>query len=439
MCFLAFISYVVATYVYPGELFPVLQPYRLTLWIGLFALVTVFFKRLARTTLPMPLQLQCLLAFVATIAVSAVVVDHWFGGALIALEDFAPSLLMFVLALWNIESFRHLRIICTVVVLLSLALSIQGIAAYHFGYKTDRLLFAETVDPDDNAPVNPENRILRIRGLGIMNDPNDLALGLVSALPLVSLAWRRRRFVWNVSVVMIPLAILLYGIFLTHSRGAVLSVLLVVLSGMSSRMGRMRGLVVTVIVAVGLTTLNFSAGRSFSSGEESAAGRVAAWSEGLQMLKESPLFGVGYHEFIEHNSITAHNSFVLCFAELGLVGYFFWIALLATSIIDLNGVCGTDSGCSEESWHLLFIKWGKALRLSLIGLLAAAFFLSRTYVITLYLVLGVCTALAVMARTAGKLGALPPPIRLTRLISAWELGSIAFMYVFIRLNGAFIH
>ena len=33
---------------------------------------------------------------------------------------------------------------------------------------------------------------------------------------------------------------------------------------------------------------------------------------------------------------TAHNSFVLCLAELGLVGTTLWVALLVTSITSLN-------------------------------------------------------------------------------------------------------
>ena len=60
--------------------------------------------------------------------------------------------------------------------------------------------------------------------------------------------------------------------------------------------------------------------------DESNAGRLDAWSAGLGMFRQQPFFGVGYNMFTDHNEITAHNSFVLCFAELGLFGYFIWLA-----------------------------------------------------------------------------------------------------------------
>ena len=59
-------------------------------------------------------------------------------------------------------------------------------------------------------------------------------------------------------------------------------------------------------------------GRAISSKEQSAAERIEAWSVGLELLKWRPLFGAGYGNFTDHHHLTAHNSFVLCFAELGL-------------------------------------------------------------------------------------------------------------------------
>jgi hypothetical protein len=43
-----------------------------------------------------------------------------------------------------------------------------------------------------------------------------------------------------------------------------------------------------------------------------------------------PVFGVSYNSFTDHHERTTHNSFVLCFAELGLLGYFTWLALVVT-------------------------------------------------------------------------------------------------------------
>ena len=66
--------------------------------------------------------------------------------------------------------------------------------------------------------------------------------------------------------------------------------------------------------------------------EASAQGRVDAWYEGIQLLTEHPVFGVGWGMFSDYNfGLTAHNSVVLAMAELGLVGYTFWLALVGLS------------------------------------------------------------------------------------------------------------
>jgi hypothetical protein len=44
------------------------------------------------------------------------------------------------------------------------------------------------------------------------------------------------------------------------------------------------------------------------------------------------LFGVGIGGFTDAFGITAHNSVVICAAEIGVVGLFFWVLLLFTTI-----------------------------------------------------------------------------------------------------------
>ena len=54
------------------------------------------------------------------------------------------------------------------------------------------------------------------------------------------------------------------------------------------------------------------------------------------MLKANPLFGVGwglFRDFTEEN-IVGHNSFAHCWGELGMFGYFFWLALVIASFKD---------------------------------------------------------------------------------------------------------
>jgi putative inorganic carbon (hco3(-)) transporter len=137
-----------------------------------------------------------------------------------------------------------------------------------------------------------------------------------------------------------------------------------------------------VVAVVG----NMAAGRGFSSKERSAEERIEAWTVGIQLLRERPLTGAGYGNFTDHNPLTAHNSFVLCFAELGLIGYFVWLGLIVLTYKGLSAVVERLPQDSEER------KMAGLLRSALVGFLACAWFLSRTYAPGLYFALAMCVA-----------------------------------------------
>ena len=197
--------------------------------------------------------------------------------------------------------------------------------------------------------------------------------------------------------------------------------------------------------------LAFTGGRGISAAD--GADRLAAWASGLEMFKSAPLLGVGFGRFTDLNDITAHNSFVLCLAELGLVGSTLWIALLVTTLLGLNqriadadsepGECepgeilseaiavraaaGTfhemesksqDSRASEsgeiaiagetelhlepESLRIPARRWAIALRMSLVAFLITGWFLSRSYRMPMYLALGLATATLNFAPSPGE-------------------------------------
>src|SRR5690606_13952047 len=128
--------------------------------------------------------------------------------------------------------------------------------------------------------------------------------------------------------VWLPAAILLYALWLTRSRGGMLGLSVVLAYSMLQRTGPVRAGIAVAAFAMAVIATGATGGRGYSAGEASAGGRIDAWSEGLTMLGNHPVFGVGYGNFGEHHDYTAHNSFVLAFSELGLVGYLFWLALL---------------------------------------------------------------------------------------------------------------
>jgi hypothetical protein len=149
------------------------------------------------------------------------------------------------------------------------------------------------------------------------------------------------------------------------------------------------------------------------------------------MLKKSPFFGVGYRVFTDHHELTAHNSFVLCFAETGMVGYFFWLGLLVAAGRDLAilaGLSASDPAQAEVR------RCARTVRLAFYTFLTTAWFLSRTYIPTLYLLVAMGVGLREIAHRNGW-AQLPGFDRkwLTTTVFL-EVISVAVVYLTVRLR-----
>jgi O-antigen ligase len=144
---------------------------------------------------------------------------------------------------------------------------------------------------------------------------------------------------------------------------------------------------------------------TIDASEESALGRIEAWYEGINMLLSNPVFGVGFENFTEHNSLTAHNSFVLVFAETGLIGYYFWLSFIGTTFGMLVKIlCSSRKNIISDSVENSLDLWKEyqqvawTLFLSITGYIISAFFLSRSYNIYLYILFGLVAGFHIAVR-----------------------------------------
>jgi O-Antigen ligase len=441
--FAFFLLYLVVSYINPADIFPVLAPYRVAFSLGLIGLFFAVGSCVRRSGAPFRnVQIWMLIGLTLTMSLSRMLADHWLGAPVAVIGRFGSSLTMFVVTICAIDSLRKIRITAICIVLLSMVLLLQGAAAYHFGYHANMFLFdpekrteylasADADDPDYD-PDSDEGSAVRIRGLGFLHDPNDLALGFVLAMPLLGCLWKSRAVLRNFLLVLAPLSLFVYGVFLTHSRGGSVAILFTALL-FAWRFGKMRSIALVLVLTAGIVAMNFSGGRSISTADDSAEGRIASWSEGLQMLKAQPLLGVGYALFLEHHTLTAHNSFVLCFAETGIIGYFFWLGMIVTLFFQLQGLSRMQRERPEQNAREIG-KWASILKLSMVAFLTGAFFLSRTFIPLLYLVMALATALVLIAQEEGYAVELPSFPRMSTIILAYELASILFIYILVRFN-----
>lgn len=338
-------------------------------------------------------QYGLMVALVCCISISTLTGMRWFGGVMSAFLDFLPVVIFFFVAASALDSPRRLRIMFLVFGVVSTIIAWHGIdqAANEIGWS--------------GALLNNG----RITYIGFLNDPNDLAMAVLMAIPMVLSFVHGWRSPVSSAIALTAASILSYAVFLTDSRGGMLTALAMLAIYSIGRFGWRKSLLVAPIllaVAVAFAPARFS---DISPDEESAEGRVEAWYSGFQMLREYPLFGVGKGGFVEHHVRTAHNSYVLALAELGLVGFFVWLSLIAISAAMLFRLGrmpppeNTDASLQAE-WHE-HRRLGLILIYSFVACLSASFFLSRSYVVILYLVLAMIVGLYQSARR--RFGGLP--------------------------------
>ncbi len=175
----------------------------------------------------------------------------------------------------------------------------------------------------------------------IFSDPNDLGLYFVSVLPMAFYLSKRGGLLGLAKLFWLAgAALLLYGVYLTNSRGALLAVALMAGVWLWLR----RGLVIAALFGgIGLAAMMALPSRlqELDASEESAAGRVDAWYEGLQMFQEQPVFGVGAGNFTEP-SLSDRAQFIRAGARrdrfrrytiwFAFVGYGFWMMFRCSAI-----------------------------------------------------------------------------------------------------------
>lgn len=407
-------------------------------------------------------SVQTFLLFGLIVAIAVSNVAHgWLGGVLESFRLFLPSAAVFFFLVVNATTARRLRIAALAAVAACLFVAIEGLIAYYTGYRGDTFLLLNNIySPQDDVI----GQIIRVRGAGFLSDPNDLAQILLVALPLVFLAWQTGRCVANCLFVMLPAAVILWTVYLTHSRGGLIALAAIGVMIARSKLGTAPSMVLSAVFIIGMLALDFTGGRGISAAD--GADRLEAWANGLELFKSAPLFGIGFNTFTDQYDITAHNSFVLCLAELGVLGSTLWVALLVTTTTGLNRIIGvqekiraiatpgkkrstklvvrqpllepsyaTSAGLIRNlefasgtiAWEdaarvstepveavidpatvvktaapassIVPMQWVVAIRLSLVAFMATSWFLSRSYAITLYLILGLATATVALQRS----------------------------------------
>ncbi|MDP3824318.1 MAG: O-antigen ligase family protein [Burkholderiales bacterium] len=436
--FFFLLLYIVVLYIRPQEYVPALMG---TPLVPVSLLTAFGFWLVAQPKNFEASQHRLLLGLLAMMSFS-VLLTGWVTGAIDVVTDFIPTLMLFYVTATSLDSLKRFRDFSIVLTALSTVIAIHG---------SDQ--FASELGIGWTGAKMIESRITY---LGFLGDPNDLSMAFLMTLPLtLYVAKVSGSFIVRIACYA-STGTVLYAIYLCNSRGSMLGLLAMVAFYAIQRFGWVRSVIVGPALLIPLLLLAPSRVSEISADEDSAAGRIDAWYEGFDMFRTHPLFGVGKGLFTEHHPLTAHNSFVLAIAELGTVGYFFWLSILIVSglmlarilrsaapdelpppVIDpgtygLPPVLPVVNADTTMSWADLQLA-ARALAYSMIGSLVTAFFLSRSYVVFLFLLVAMIVAVYQMARTRWPGFA---PVRATDMIGSLillDIGSIVFLWLVTRV------
>lgn len=440
LMFLFMVAYLVLVLIRPQDYPAMLESPGLPWQQIVLVLAGVSWLFSARKSFAAP-QYLLLLCFLLVLMLSKIV-NGWTGGALVQLTKFAPVVLAFVLLSNAVDTRERVVAVMAVFAVCAGVLALHGIEQSQTGMGWTGVGMSQET---------------RIQYVGIFNDPNDLGMLFVTCLPMsLYLSMRGglmglRRLFW-----LAVAGVLLYGIYLTDSRGTMLA--LVVLVGVY--VWQRRGVATAAVLggaALAVLMVLPSRMQELDVGEASAQGRVESWYEGMHMFISSPLFGIGADGYSDMYNLTAHNSFVLVLAETGIVGFTLWLAFIGYCFRMVLAVLrqqehsedlGAGSGhvgahvaveADSDAGAGTIAQWyedraiAMTLLLSLSGFFAAAFFLSRSYVVTLYLLAALVVGhyVGMQGRYAGL-----PRFRLEQDVLRWPLWSVigvVGMYVMVKV------
>jgi len=376
--------YIALNLLSPADMLPALAPYRPML---VLAVVNLPFALMSRFQAPEVGKLRVQFALVLLFcgfACAALIPHRMYGANIRTVEEMVPNVIAYFLGVIHFRTPQRLRLVRTMLVLIALFVMFNALLEMPYARSTG--LQTPYVMPYGSA-LSME---YRIRGLGMLHDPNTFGQFLLMILPLLFVAKGDTGLGLGWLFALPISAVFLAAVYFTGSRGAMLCLVVLVGLLLVRRLRTTGAVIATFVGGLGLLGLNAYKTRTISL--SGGMDRLAIWSDGLSYFKQSPIWGIGPRAFMDRYGMTAHNSFLLVAAELGIIGYFLWMGMLVVTLFQLSRIPAL-AGKSDPS----LARWAVALQISLSGYMFTSFFLSRAYELPLFMLLGMCGGVIIAA------------------------------------------
>lgn len=305
----------------PGELWPILAPLRLEMIVGCLTLVGLAFqqyRREGRLVFDRTWQSRFLLLFIAA-AVLSTPMSYWRSASVEGVMILFKILAFYIMVVQLVDTRLRFRIFFWTF----LGLTIYGVAS---------ALWADTMFAQG---------IHRIQGVtSAAGSPNRIGANIAATFPiLVLLLLYKPLGPWRLLLIA-STGLLLYVLPVTGSRAGLLGFMIALLWLWWTSRRRIASAVVGMIaLAILFATLPEEYQQRYatltsSRIDASSRGRIDTWVDGLNMVVDRPLLGVGINSFRAAHDIRdgwaldAHNMYLQILAEVGLIGALPFLAFL---------------------------------------------------------------------------------------------------------------
>jgi O-antigen ligase len=265
---------------------------------------------------------------------------------------------------------------------------------------------------------------------GATVEANDLALLLVICTVFASaLALVPRRAPVARALAVTAAAASMAAFFATFSRGGMVALAVVILAGCVYA-GRSRpafvALVIGVVLVGAVFLQNTTSGAVQRLTSANTSGRADIWKVGLRMVRANPIVGIGsgnytiaeqHYLFVSPGTIQkvgyildtpepAHNIYLQVLAEMGVVGLSLFLLIIVLSVRSAVQAVTLFNASGDRAMEIL----GRALVLSLVGVLVADFFAPDQYSKQLWLLFALGPALLSIAKRTPATSATRPGV-----------------------------
>lgn len=363
-------------YLRPYEIFPALSAFKsMAFWIALATLAVFvpsqFTGEGVLVRRPREVNLLLLFSLAALLSIPMALSPGEAWGAFV---DFSKIAVIFVIMVTVVRTERRWIGLLWLAFLVSVVLSVNGLNDYRLG----------------RIKVGAD----RIEGVigGLFENPNDMALHLVTMIPLALGFLFVARSLSKKMIYALLVILMLSATVITFSRGGFLG-LLAASFVMAWKLGRRNRLaVVLVFILTGACFLAAAPsgymGRLMSTFGGSVDGGSAAARQQLLLRSilvslRHPLLGVGMNNFhiVSIHEQVSHNAYTQVSSEIGMGAMIIYVLLILSPLKRMRQV-ERETYANRRSARIYYLA--VALQASLIGYMVSSFFASVAYLWYVY-------------------------------------------------------